>query len=71
MGGLTTDVLFQLHLKFPIVDLLLSVFLFSLLARETYDSFTEEQFCEHMRRATLPGEEFLKHREAVEGLLNN
>jgi len=38
--------------------------------RETFDSFTEEQFSKHMRRATLPEEELARHREAVRELLN-
>lgn len=38
--------------------------------RETFNSFTEEQFCEHMRRATLSEEEFTRHRQAIQELLN-
>jgi len=38
--------------------------------RETFDSFTEEQFCEHMRRATLPENEFSRHRQAIRDLFN-
>jgi len=49
---------------------LFNIFLFALLARETFDSFTEEQFSKHMRRATLPEEELARHREAVRELLN-
>lgn len=39
--------------------------------RDTYNSFTEEQFCKCMRRATLPEEEFIRHRETIRKLLNN
>jgi len=38
--------------------------------RETFNSFTEEQFCAHMRRATLSEEEFTRHRQAILELLN-
>jgi len=37
---------------------------------ETYNSFTEEQFCEHMRRATLTDDEFTRHRQAIRDLFN-
>lgn len=37
--------------------------------RGTFNSFTEEQFCEYMKRATLPEEEFVRHKEAVRRLL--
>lgn len=46
------------------------LFLLFLPARETFNSFTEEQFCEHMRRATLSEEEFTRHRQAIQELLN-
>lgn len=39
--------------------------------RETFNSFSEEKFCEYMKRATLRGEEFAKHREAIRELLTN
>ncbi|KAL9981489.1 hypothetical protein ACROYT_G010196 [Oculina patagonica] len=38
--------------------------------REIFNSFTEEQFCEYMRRATLPEEQFVRHRESMRELLN-
>ena len=44
---------------------------FALSARETFNSFSEEKFCEYMKRATLRGEEFAKHREAIRELLTN
>lgn len=47
------------------------LFLLFFPARETFNSFTEEQFCEHMRRATLSEEEFTRHRQAIQELLNN
>ncbi|XP_068679480.1 GDP-D-glucose phosphorylase 1-like isoform X1 [Montipora capricornis] len=37
--------------------------------RDTFNSFTEEKFCEYMKRATLPEEEFVRHREEVRKLL--
>ncbi|XP_074636986.1 GDP-D-glucose phosphorylase 1-like isoform X1 [Acropora palmata] len=37
--------------------------------RGTFNTFTEEQFCEYMKRATLPEEEFVRHKEAVRRLL--
>ena len=46
-------------------------FFFALSARETFNSFSEEKFCEYMKRATLRGEEFAKHREAIRELLTN
>ena len=45
--------------------------IFSLSARETFNSFSEEKFCEYMKRATLPEEEFAKHRKAIRELLTN
>ena len=44
---------------------------FALSARETFNSFSEEKFCEYMKRATLRGEEFAKHREAIRELLRS
>lgn len=38
--------------------------------RKTYESFTEEKFVEYMARATLPEEEFIRHREAIRELLH-
>lgn len=38
--------------------------------RETFNSFTEEQFCKHMRRVTLPEDEFSRHRQAIRDLFN-
>ncbi|XP_078361050.1 GDP-D-glucose phosphorylase 1-like isoform X3 [Oculina patagonica] len=43
---------------------------FAVETRETFNSFTEERFCEHMTRASLPEEEFARHREAIRELLN-
>jgi len=49
---------------------LLIYFNLYLSGRETFDSFNEEQFCEHMRRATLPEDEFSRHRQAIRDLFN-
>lgn len=38
--------------------------------RKTFDSFTEENFVEYMARATLPEQEFIRHREAIRKLLH-
>ncbi|XP_058966097.2 GDP-D-glucose phosphorylase 1-like [Pocillopora verrucosa] len=42
----------------------------SVETRETYDLFTEELFCKYMKGATLPEEEFTRHREIIRELLN-
>jgi len=38
--------------------------------REVFNSFTEEQFCKEMKKATLSEEEFTRHRQAIQELLN-
>lgn len=38
--------------------------------RETFDAFTEEHFCMYLKRASLPEEEFAKHKEAIRELLS-
>ena len=49
---------------------LTNILLFPFPARKTYESFTEEKFVEYMARATLPEEEFIRHREAIRELLH-
>lgn len=42
----------------------------SVETRETYNLFTEEHFCKYMKGATLPEEEFTRHKETIRELLN-
>lgn len=43
---------------------------YCLSARETFGAFTEEHFCMYLKRASLPEEEFAKHKEAIRELLS-
>lgn len=43
---------------------------YHLAAKEKYDSFTEEDFCAYLSRASLAEEVFIRHKEAIRELLS-